>query len=105
VKVRLTRRAQDDLLEISASLAPYGLDYEERVLRTIDRGCQSLARFADRGSKLTLPDGVVVRRLVVGSYIVPYRIANRTVFILAVVHGARDLAEALAGLRIEDEQQ
>jgi plasmid stabilization system protein ParE len=103
MKVRLTRRAEDDLGRISAVLEPYGLDYEERVIRAIQRRFQSLASFPDRGSTLTLPNGEIVRKAVVGSYIIPYRVADRTVLILAIVHGARDVPSALGGLPPGDE--
>jgi toxin ParE1/3/4 len=73
--VRWTRRALDDLREIS----------DDRVFQTTDR----LVSFPQSGRLVPeLPD-LVYRELLVGNYRVQYRVEENTVWIVTVVHGRR----------------
>lgn len=87
--VRWTRRALDDLREISDFIArdsPQAADaLIDRVFQTTDR----LVSFPQSGRLVPeLPD-LGYRELLVGNYRVQYRVEENTVWIVTVVHGRR----------------
>ncbi len=73
-----------------------GGEVADEMLRKINERIDSLADFPDRGVlQEDLKDGT--RRLIEGKYLIYYSPYKSTVFILRVVHGARDLGELELG--------
>jgi len=88
-----TRRALNDLREISGFIArdsPQAADaLVDRIFQTTDR----LASFPESGRLVPeLPD-LGYRELLVGNYRVQYRIEGNIVWIATVVHGRRLLTD------------
>jgi len=68
--------------------------------RMVDRLITQVARLADfPNSGRARPEiGMDARGIVVGKYLVLYRVTSEAVEIVRVIHGARDLSGALEGL-------
>ncbi|KGM34194.1 type II toxin-antitoxin system RelE/ParE family toxin [Inquilinus limosus] len=94
--------AESDLKDIIDYIALDNPLAAERVYGAIVATAERLTRFPEIGRVGRLPD---TRELTVTSlpYLIVYQVATETVTILAVFHGARDLARALderkAGLK------
>ncbi len=96
MKVVVTDTAWNDLLAIANYVALDSLEAAEALLDRLHAACIDLGqrpqayplveRYAQRG----------IRRRVVGSYLVCYRVRSDSVEVLHVLHGARDLDEVLA---------
>jgi toxin ParE1/3/4 len=95
--------AERDLDRIVEHIALDNPDAAENVYRAIIGCAERLADFPELGRIGRLPG---TRELPVPSlpYLIVYEVAAKTVTILAVFHGARDLAKALAGRRKELKQ-
>lgn len=86
-----TALAEDDLIDIWLYIAAENPDAADRLLDRIERRTQLLATQPFAGpARDDLDSGV--RQLVVGNYLMFYRVENDTILILRVLHGKRDLA-------------
>ena len=95
-RVRLTRRAKNDLLDIWELIAEDDIGAADKVYARIEKRFDELADFPRLGS--TRPDiGAGVRALLSGRFLILYWIEERTVTVVRVVDGVRDLRD-LAGL-------
>lgn len=100
-RVTISPDADRDLLEIAAYI---GLDSPDAALRFIDasmEACESLGRFPDRGKPMvTLSPRLSGLRWVLirgfPHYIAFYVVDKRSVLVLRMLHGTRDL-EGLLG--------
>ena len=94
-QVAWTRPAADDLEAIhnyiSASSVQYADNMVDRILSAIDR----LADFPLMGRSLPERNDVAYRDLIVRPYRVVYKVLPDRVQIIAVVHGARQLDDAI----------
>ena len=92
--------AERDLKSIIEYIAHDNLTAAEKVFRAIVATAERLTEFPEMGHVGRLPDTREFR--VVGlPYLIVYQVAADTVTVLAVFHGARDLARALVERRNE----
>ena len=91
-RVIFTERSSEDLLEIYVTIGARDERAAEKTLRRIEQRVAGLNSLAQRGmSRPELGDGI--RILLEEPYLIVYRVSDREVEILRVVHGAMDLAE------------
>jgi toxin ParE1/3/4 len=95
---RVARRAEADLDEIWLYIAreSSGIEIANRLIDTVTDRFFTLARFPYMGRSRAEDFGNGYRSFVVGEYVIVYRVENRDVLILRVVHGRRQL-EGLFG--------
>ncbi len=89
--VSWTLSALDDLEQIAEYIARDSVAYAAAFISEALAAGQSLEDFSDRGRIVPELDDPSIRELFVGSYRVIYGVDD-TVDVLAIVHGARDLA-------------
>jgi len=83
-----TELAEDDLIDIWVNIARDNEKAADSLLDRIDEVCQHLATFPELGP--ARPDlAPELRYMVVGRYLILYRIIPEGVEIVRVVHGAR----------------
>jgi toxin ParE1/3/4 len=91
-KVRYTRRAREDLLEIWEWIASDSPAIADRVHDAIKKRCDSLRRHPQLGRpRPEIGDGA--RSLVIERWIAFYRIVEDGVQVVRIVDGARDLTK------------
>jgi toxin ParE1/3/4 len=91
-KVRYTRRAREDLLEIWGWIASDNPKIADRVYDAIEKRCNSLQKQPQLGRPR--PEvGEGARSLVIERWIAFYRIVENGVQIVRIVDGARDLSK------------
>lgn len=105
-KVVLSPSAEKDLREIRAYIAQESCD-EKIALRQISmitRNLRLLREHPQMGSPLTAIIGMVTdyRCLVCGSYYAFYKHSQDTVYIVRILHGARDFMRILFGVSNDD---
>ena len=89
-RVRRTRRARQDLIKIWTHVAAHDSVAADTVLDRIDEACQRIARHPAMGpAREDIRPGL--RYMVVGAYLVLYRITDDGIEVVRVVHGRRDL--------------
>src|SRR5438105_1434336 len=92
-QVAWTRGALHDLDEIGSYI---GRDSEARASRYVQRilaASWSLDEMAERCRMVPEFEDPVLRELIVGKHRVLFRMQEKVVYILAVVHGARDFLQ------------
>jgi toxin ParE1/3/4 len=91
-KVRYTRRAREDLLEIWEWIAPDKPATADRVCDAIKKRCESLRHHPELGRpRPEIGDGA--RSLVIERWVAFYRIVGDGVQVVRIVDGARDLSK------------
>jgi toxin ParE1/3/4 len=91
-KVRFTRRACEDLLDIWLYIEPRSPLIADQVYDRIEKSCQLLRDHPQLGPGR--PDiGGGARVLVIERWIAPYRLMEDGVQIVRIVDGARDLTQ------------
>lgn len=90
--VGISRPAQIDLDEIWDEVAMSDIVQADQFLAKIESKISSLSQFPERGVDRSdlFPN---TRILIEGRYLIFYQIVERNVFVMRVVHGARDLNE------------
>jgi toxin ParE1/3/4 len=89
-----TARAENDLIEIWLSIAPDNEKAADTLLNRIDLVCDRLAIFPELGP--ARPElAPELRYVVVGRYLILYRIIPDGVEIVRVAHGARYLPDVI----------
>src|SRR5947209_2169779 len=90
MKYRISRKANADIEAICDRIAQDNPGAAERVDEQIHRTIQLLARFPGLGHKR--PDVRDKRYLfrAVGNYVIAYRLENKDLLVVRVIHGARD---------------
>lgn len=94
--VRWTEAATRDLSEAAEFIARDSRFYAAALVREARAAAKSLATLADRGRIVPEARSPDIRELSVKSYRLIYRISAEAVFVVAFVHGARDLARLWA---------
>ena len=93
-KVLLTPQADLDLLEIGFYIAKDNLKSAEETLLLIDQKCRLLLRSPEMGrQREELAAGL--RSFPAGSYLIFYRVIQDGIEVIRVLHGARDIPNAL----------
>jgi toxin ParE1/3/4 len=89
--LRYSHRARDDLTDLWLHIAKQSPDIADRVIDRIEQRCRILRDYPEAGP--ARPDiDPTARVLVIESWLIIYRILERTVEIVRVVDGARDLS-------------
>lgn len=91
-QVAWTETAWRDLERIADYIAEDSPGYAAALLRRVRDRARSLEEMAERGRVVPELEEPTVRELVIGSYRLIYEIDSADVHILALIHGARDLA-------------
>ena len=91
-KVRYTRRAREDLLDIWVNIAPRDQAAADRVYDRIEESCQLLRDHPQLGR--ARPEiAKDARALVIEKWLAIYRLVEGRVQIVRIVDGARDLTK------------
>jgi toxin ParE1/3/4 len=90
-QVAWTETAWRDLERIADYIAEDSPGYAGALVRRIRDQARSLEEMAERGRVVPELDQPAVRELVVGSYRLIYEISDGNVYVLGLIHGARDL--------------
>jgi len=85
--------ARDDLKAIHDYIALDSGFYAERVIEKIIERTGILELFPDSGRIVPEIDDNVTREIFVYSYRIIYEVINNAVYILTVIHSARDLSK------------
>ena len=94
-KVIWTEPALADLREIRDFVAKDSPTYAARLASRLVEAPRRLAQFDKSGQRVPEFDQDHIRELPVGSYRLIYVVRNGTCYIVAVVHGSRDLERVL----------
>ena len=89
--VRWTEAATQDLEEAAAFIARDSRYYAAALVREVWAATRSLRTLAERGRTVPEIDALDIRELFIRNYRLIYQVTTDCVFILAFVHGARDL--------------
>lgn len=89
--VRWTEIASEDLAEAAAFIARDSRFYASALVREARAAARSLRTLALRGRLVPEAQDPAVRELFVKSYRLVYEVQENTIFVVAFVHGARDL--------------
>jgi toxin ParE1/3/4 len=89
--VRWTETATKDLEEVAEFIGRDSRFYAATLVREARAAARSLRTFAERGRMVPEIDTPDIRELFIRSYRLIYQVTADHVFILAFVHGARDL--------------
>lgn len=90
--VRWTEAAAEDLAEAAEFIAKDSPFYATALVREARAAAFSLRRYADRGRIVPESDDPDIRELFIKHYRLIYQVTSDHVYILAFIHGARDLA-------------
>ena len=98
-RVQWTENAAADLLELIRFIARDSLQNASKVYKRIRVRARTLASLPERGHvvpELAELDLVGYRELSIPPYRIVYRIEKKTVFVMAVLDGRRDLRQILS---------
>ena len=90
IEPRLTERAEADLEEIWLHVANHSSDAADRIVDSILKQSRAHVSFPSMGQRRDELQPAL-RSFVVGSYVVYYRVAEPTIEVIRVLHGARDV--------------
>ena len=93
-QVRLTREAQNDLEKIYYYIADDSINTAKHFILQLEEKVYSLETFPNRNPFIPENDffGTNYRHLIYKKYRVVYRIAEKSVYILRIFHGAKLLS-------------
>ena len=91
-RVVWTEAAWSDLEAAADYIAKDSPRYAAAFVREVRDAARTLGRFSERGRTVPEFDQPQFRELLVRSYRLVYTVKTNTVYILAFIHGARDLA-------------
>jgi plasmid stabilization system protein ParE len=94
--VRWTEIAWSDLDAVADYIARDSRYYSAAFVRQVRSAARSLRMFPERGSIVPEMDDDLIRELYIRQYRLIYRITTKTVFILGLIHGARELNRLLS---------
>ena len=101
--VKWTKSAISDLEEVAEFIARDSRFYATAVVREAQKAARSLRVAADRGRIVPESGSSDIRELFLWKYRLIYKVTSKYVYILAFIHGARDL-ESLFKHRIGPEE-
>jgi toxin ParE1/3/4 len=87
-----TEAAREDLRAIHAFIARDSRVYARRMVNRIRTTVERLRRFPGSGTRVQEWDRPELREVVVGNYRVIYRLDDKVVVILTVIHAASQLS-------------
>ena len=89
--IRWTDTATQDIEEAAAFIGRDSRSYAAALVQESRAAARSLRTFAERGRVVPEIDVPEIRELFIGNYRLIYQVTADCVFILAFVHGTRDL--------------
>jgi toxin ParE1/3/4 len=90
-QVAWTETAWRDLERAADYIAEDSPGYAAALVRRARDQARSLEEMAERGRVVPELDQLTVRELIIGSYRLIYEIRDANVYVLGLIHGARDL--------------
>ena len=93
-KVEWTDPAWDDLAGVAEYIARDSEYYAAAFVQEMKEAAASLAEFAERGQIVPEFGDPSIRELLVKSYRLVYRISEKRVVILTLIHGAQRIGRA-----------
>ncbi len=93
-KVEWTNPAWDDLAGVAEHIARDSEYYAAAFVQEMKEAAASLAEFAERGQIVPEFGDPSIRELLVKSYRLVYRISEKRVVILTLIHGAQRIGRA-----------
>jgi len=93
-KVEWTDPAWNDLAGVAEYIARDSEYYAAAFVQEIKEATASLAQFAERGQIVPEFGDPSIRELLVKSYRLVYRVSEKRVVILTLIHGARRIGRA-----------
>jgi len=90
-RVAWTETAWRDLERIADYIAEDSPGYAAALVRGVRDRARSLEEMAERGRVVPELEEPAVRELIIGSYRLVYEIEGSDVYVLGLIHGARDL--------------
>ena len=90
-RVVWTQVAWDDLEEVVTYISKDSSHYAAGFAREVRAASRTLSQLAERGRLVPELDNPTIREIFVRSYRLLYSVTEQVVFILGLVHGARDL--------------
>ena len=94
LEVIYSKRAEQDIFEIGYYLGERNPFASEQLLSKIYKSCDNLQNFPFIGQQCD-EISIGIRYLVIGNYLVFYKVNNQMVRILRILHSARHLPEIL----------
>jgi len=92
--VTRTEKAEADLEAILDYLEERSPQAADRLAAAIDRQCELLGQFPEMGrTREELAPGL--RSVIVGQYVLFYRVTPAAIEVIRILHGARDIEAAL----------
>lgn len=91
-KVKWTRPALEDMEQIADYIAADSKFYAAAFVRDIREAARSLRQVARRGRVVPELSDPTIRELLIGNYRLLYQLRRAEVLVIALIHGARDLA-------------
>ena len=89
--VKWTGAAWSDIEEVSNYIANDSRCYAAAFVREVRDAARSLAYLSERGRVVPEFGDPTIRELFVRRYRLIYQVTERTIYIIAFIHGARDL--------------
>jgi toxin ParE1/3/4 len=93
MKLKYTGRSKQDLRSIAAWIADENPARAKSFASELRAACRSALDYPESNQILEGSGNPVVRRKVHGSYLIFYRVNDKTVEILRILHGAQDYAD------------
>jgi len=95
--VEITRTAQNDVIEICDYIAHDSPQAAEKFTNELEKQLDSLEHFPERCALIPETEifGGQYRHLIYKKYRTIFRISDKTIYVLRVVHSARLLAQSL----------
>lgn len=90
MKVRLSSEARDDLIAIGDTIARDSPLRASTFVRELIKACAELSSMPLRYPIARRYEAKGIRRRVYGNYQIFYRVIGEQVFVIRVLHGARD---------------
>ena len=90
-----TDAAKRHLQQIRAYISKDSPENATRFIKKIRNSVAGMKRFPEAGGKVPEARGIELREIFVGNYRVAYRVLDRTIEIVSVIHGARILPDSL----------
>jgi toxin ParE1/3/4 len=95
MKVRYSDRAKADLRTLINHISNHNPSAARKLNRAIREAVASLRHDPRRAQRATVTSAGEMRRLIVRPYLIFYEIEGRSVAVLRILHGARDIPTAL----------
>ena len=89
-EVHFTDSAELDLEEIGDHIAIESPPSAQRLVRNLRQACTKLSYSPNRYSNVPRFEGRGLRRIVVGQYLIIFRVEADRIMVLRILHGARD---------------